>query len=70
MNVPILKSKMALKEMSVERLSELVGIGKVAMYRRFNGELEFKANEIKSISDVLDLNIEDVNVIFFNNEVS
>jgi len=70
MNVNILKSKIALKGITIEELAEQIGISKTAMYRRLNGRNSFKANEIKSMKSILCLNMDELNAIFFTDEVA
>lgn len=70
MNVNILKSKIALKGITIDELAEQIGISKTAMYRRLNGKNSFKANEIMSMKKILSLNVDELNDIFFTEEVA
>lgn len=70
MNVNILKSKIALKGITIDELAEQIGISKTAMYRRLNGTNSFKANEIKAMKTILSLDMNEVSDIFFSDEVA
>lgn len=69
MQANVLKSKMALKELSLyDLLKELkevgVHISKTSWYRKLNGKTEFSLQEIKGIIEVLGLSEAEVREIF------
>lgn len=69
MQANILKSKMALKELSLyDLLKELKDVGvhisKTSWYRKLNGKTEFSLQEIKGIIEVLGLSEAEVREIF------
>lgn len=66
----LLKSKLVLCDKSVEDLAKAIGISKVAMYRRINGQSDFSRNEIDIISTVLNLDQNEMMSIFFTEKVT
>lgn len=70
-NVNKLKGKLIEKGSNVSELAKAIGIDKSTLYRklRSNGE-EISIKEANLIIKTLDLNIEEVNSIFFSNFVA
>lgn len=70
MNERLLKSIMALKDISYDDLITQIGISKSAFYRKKKGDSEFTRKEIQIISNCLDLSDEQLSEIFFNHKVA
>lgn len=71
MNINLLKSKLALQGVNVERLSEKMAwhgaeIKSESIYRKMRGVTEFTRIEIIAISKALKLTDEEIMDIFFN----
>lgn len=71
----LIHSKLKLKGKNVEWLaSEMTAAGQPisasTIYKKLKGEVVFKASDIKLISKLLDLESEEIMVIFFNELVS
>lgn len=70
MKVNELKAEIVRKNMDLTELSHKTGIPTTTFWRRFRGEGNFKLNEIKDISEMLDLSGGQILDIFFEREVS
>lgn len=55
MNTNVLKSELALHEMTVAELAAVLSMSKAAMYRKLSGKSEFTRLEIAKIVQVLGL---------------
>lgn len=66
MDISELRAELGRKEVSIPKLAKAIGIGKKAMYQRFDGIVQFKQNEITAIKNYLGLSEERVIAIFFN----
>lgn len=64
-DVKLLKEKIADTGMTITAISRKTGILRETLYKKINGETEFKASEISAISDVLRLNNSERDKIFF-----
>lgn len=66
MDVLKLRSKMVEKKVSVESLSNLIGINKSTFYRKLSTDgKDFTVGEANAIADSLNLSADDFNAIFF-----
>lgn len=70
MQMNVLKSKLALCNKSIEELANDIGINKATFYRKMKGDSEFTRKEINDIATILNLDQDDIIMIFFNQEVS
>lgn len=70
-DVPKLRGKMAEKELNIEKLAAEIGMNKATLYRKMadNGE-NFSIKEADSLSNALNLNIEEKCKIFFARNVA
>lgn len=68
-NIKLLKDKIVDSGMTMVAISKKTGILRETMYNRFNGKGEFTASEIKALSDVLQLDVEKREEIFFSDVV-
>ena len=66
MDISELRAELGRKKVSIPKLAKAIGIGKKAMYQRFDGIVQFKQNEITAIKNYLELSEERVIAIFFN----
>jgi DNA-binding XRE family transcriptional regulator len=67
MNSKLLKSKRIFKGILQKNAAQKLGLTEKTYNHKENGKIQFKANEILTISILLDLTMEDVNEIFFDN---
>lgn len=49
--------------------SKILGISTVSLNEKLNGKVQFKQNEIAKAKEVLNLDAEDVERIFFNKKI-
>ena len=56
-------------KMTMEELANEIGISPASLSYKVNNRREFTSKEIKAISEVLELPLEDKEKIFFANEV-
>lgn len=64
-----LKSKRVLKGYKQTEIAEFMGITPKTYNRKELGKVEFKKNEIILLSKCLELSMEDINEIFFDNNL-
>lgn len=67
MNSKLLKSKRIFKGILQKNAAQKLGLTEKTYNHKENGKIQFKANEILTISILLDLTMKDVNEIFFDN---
>lgn len=70
MNTKEFRVALVRAEISQNELADRIGISRQSLSQKTNGKRDFKLSEIRKISEVLDLSSDDVNVIFFGNEVN
>ena len=70
MNYDLLKAKMLLKHVDSIAVINALNISKSAFYRKMNGHTEFTRGELEKLVQILGLTAEEVNSIFFTDEVS
>lgn len=66
MDINKLKAKLVERQISVEKLACILGISYATLHRRFNNPATFTVGEVADLITKLNLNIKDVNSIFFN----
>ena len=66
----ILKSKRILFNLTQEEIAKEVGINIKSYNLKENGKREFTLDEAKKISNLLKLNLNEVNDIFFDSSIS
>ena len=66
----ILKSKRILFDLTQEEIAKEVGINIKSYNLKENGKREFTLDEAKKISNLLKLNLNEVNDIFFDSSIS
>lgn len=65
-NVNKLKGKIVERELNITELAKKIGMNRATLYRKLNGNgNNFLIKEANSIADVLHLNSEEINEIFF-----
>lgn len=70
-NAEKLKAKLKEKNMSIEDISETIGIDRSTFYRKLSSDgMQFTIGEVDRISKVLNLSIHDINSIFFSNFIA
>ena len=70
MGLRILKSKRILFDLTQEEIAKEVGINIKSYNLKENGKREFTLDEAKKISNLLKLNLNEVNDIFFDSSRS
>ena len=70
MGLRILKSKRILFDLTQEEIAKEVGINIKSYNLKENGKREFTLYEAKKISNLLKLNLNEVNDIFFDSSIS
>lgn len=60
-----LKSELVKKGLTIEKLSEMAGISRSAMFKKLHGKTEFKLSEIMTIKKILSLEDDRFQAIFF-----
>lgn len=65
-NGNLLKSKRALYDLTQKNIAETIGTTEKTYNHKEQGKVDFKPNEIISISNKLKLTLEDINQIFFD----
>jgi len=69
-NSKLLKAQMLLQDITVKAIARNLKWSEATAYRKINGEVACTAPEIQKLVDLLNLNIEAANRIFFNKFVS
>lgn len=69
MNTKLLKDFRFYKRLTQKDVSDELGINVITYMRKENGDRQFSPEEIVRVSKVLNLNIVQVNEIFFDNEL-
>ena len=70
MNCTELRASIARAGVTNRSLAAQLGLSEQAFYNKIQGETEFKGSEIKNIARALGLSMNDVNFIFFDQEVN
>ena len=71
LNVNKLKGKIVEKGYTVSKLAEQIGIDKSTLYRKIGStKAELTIGEAQHIAQILELNAQEVNAIFFDKEVA
>lgn len=70
MNYGELRAAIARANVTNRRVAAELELSDQAVYNKLNGLSEFKNSEIKRISSMLKLSMDDVNHIFFDNDVN
>mgnify|MGYP002520017536 CR=1 FL=1 len=70
MNVPELRAEIARANIKHKVIAETLGISKQAFLNKMNGNSEFKASEIRTLAEMLNLPLEKVSYIFFETSVN
>ena len=70
MGLRILKSKRILFNLTQEEIAKEVGINIKSYNLKENGKREFTLDEAKKISNLLELNLNEVNDIFYDSSIS
>lgn len=70
-NVDKLRGRMVEYKINADKMSELIGVNRATFYRKLedNGEA-FTIREVNIIAKALNLNLTELNAIFFNQEVA
>lgn len=68
-NSNMLSTAIAESGITVTAIARKLGITREGFYKKLNNETEFKASEIKSMQDILNLSNKRRDAIFFANKV-
>lgn len=66
MDLNALKGKVKSSGMSMTFVAKMLGISRASLYKKLNGNVEFKISEIVSLSNVLHMSGDERDHIFFN----
>ena len=66
----ILKGERAKRGLIQKEMAENIGISHMTYFRKENGLRDFNVDEVKKIADFLNLNLDQVNEIFFANSIT
>ena len=70
-NIRKLKAKMVEKDISIIQLANILSIDRSTVYRKLNKSGEnFTVKDVEKIAKALSLTYDDINNIFFTNEVA
>ena len=70
-NVELLKSAMQDKSVTIEQASMAIGVNPATFYRRFNQKGEkFTVGEVSKLAELLNLDSDSVNTIFFGRKLA
>lgn len=70
-NIRKLKAKMVEKDISIIQLANILSIDRSTVYRKFNKSGEnFTVKDVEKIAKALSLTYDDINNIFFTDEVA
>ena len=70
MNYEELRVVMMRKKITNREMAAKLSLSEQALYNKLNGVTEFKNSEIKKITTLLGLSMDDVNLIFFDRIVN
>ncbi|ABR33790.1 helix-turn-helix transcriptional regulator [Clostridium beijerinckii] len=65
----LLKGKRALNGLTQKNIAEMIGVSEKTYNHKEAGKIKFKVDEIILLSSVFNLNISEINKIFFNNKL-
>ena len=65
MDLQLLNTKIAEINIPIATIAEKLGLSRQSLYRKLNGERDFRASEVLNISRILRLTTEEMNLIFF-----
>lgn len=66
MDLNALKGKVKSSGMSMTFVAKMLGISRASLYKKLNGNVEFKVSEIVSLCKVLHLSDKERDLIFFS----
>lgn len=66
MNLDKLKGKLKEKRLSYQKVAEILGVSTTTVSSKMNGETRFYLEEIRTLSEYLELSDEEKVKIFFN----
>lgn len=65
-----LRAKIVEKGFTMEKLAKILGIDNATLYRKMSMKSDFTRNEIVMIKKILEMTIDEVNSIFFAEELA
>lgn len=65
MNQTLLSGLIAKKGISKKHIAETMNIDRTTLYSKLNGDVDFKAKEIKMLYEILDMTPRELLLIFF-----
>lgn len=69
MNSSLLKSRRVLYGITQKKIAKNIGISEKSYNHKEQGKMDFKLQEVKSISKNIELTMEEVNNIFFDGDL-
>ncbi len=68
-NTELLKTRISQSGLKLQHIAEQLGLTRFGLYKKLNGESEFRQSEIAKISELLGLTAENRDALFFDLEV-
>lgn len=65
-----LRAKIVEKGFTMEKLAKILGIDSATLYRKMSMKSDFTRNEIVMIKDALEMTVDEINSIFFAEELA
>ena len=69
MNTNLLKSELLKNNITMQDLADELGLSYWSLTKKVNGEYDFKQGEIQKIAKILKLSSEEINQIFFSENI-
>lgn len=69
-NEKLFRMALLREEVSLQQISELLGINLATLYRKMRGNSDFYRDEIQKICDFLHLGLKEKEAIFFDQEIT
>lgn len=69
MNLKYLNDRIVLSRITITSIAKEMGFSRQTLYKKMNGEREFKVSEVSRICDILRLTKEERTFVFFGEEV-
>lgn len=68
-NTELLKERIDRSGLKLQYIAEQLGLTRFGLYKKLNGESEFRQSEIMKIGELLSLTAEDRDALFFGHKV-
>lgn len=69
-NTELLKARIALSGYRHGHIARQLGVGTATLSKKIANQSDFKGEEIRKLCELLEINLTDMNVIFFDSKVA